>query len=346
MAPLIFPVNPLPSYSYGRSQAFKTLMSVFDSGAEQRRALIQFSMRNYQLVYNNKVLADRNTMHNFYRQCQGSFNPFWFVDFSSGHWITEYLGRGFQWPMVGAVAAVHPDSSDTNRTDETAVCNTMTANGMHLMQASPAVNDSYYFGYQPTDPLINQYWDVLYINVGTAGAGTYTLTWEYWTGSAWSSLSNVTDNTNSFKTAGWNYVKWDWPATWGTTAIKGYTTYWVRARVSAFTSLTTEPLGSGAYASTRYYDLHCYTPSANLVVYDNGVVQTGGGTNYSVISGGGQASADLIKFVNAPNVGDLLTSDFDGQLRIKGRLDKDDFTEDVPYRKLFNFKLGVQEIQW
>lgn len=75
---------------------------------------------------------------------------------------------------------------------------------------------------------------------GLAGAGG-TVTWEYWNGSSWAALSNVSDGTNSFKAAkGVQVLTFDVPADWATLTLNGAGPYYyVRARVTA--TYTTNP---------------------------------------------------------------------------------------------------------
>jgi len=126
-------------------------------------------------------------------------------------------------------------------TDQTTESNNATANDMTLLPAVPVINDAYYFGH---DYQFTRLW----VNIGTAGAGTWTITWEYWNGSDWTALSNVRDDTSGFKpsSTGWKMVQFSIPTNWTTYAVNGVTTYWVRARVSAYTSITTRPLGTQA----------------------------------------------------------------------------------------------------
>lgn len=122
------------------------------------------------------------------------------------------------------------------QTDETTEANNDTADDLTLLPAAPATGDAYYIGGYGT-------FQGATINVSTAGAGTYGLTWEYWDGAAWSALSNVTDDTNDFTTGGSNDVTWDVPGDWATTTVNSVEAYFVRVRVSSFTDLTTQPLG-------------------------------------------------------------------------------------------------------
>ena len=126
------------------------------------------------------------------------------------------------------------------QTDETVAANNITANDMTLLPAVPAVNDAYYFGYSAL-------WDWLRLNIGTAGAGVWTIVWEYWNGTAWAALPDIVDGTSHFVSAGDREVTFTRPADWATTAILAITLYWIRARVSAYTSITTQPKGTQAW---------------------------------------------------------------------------------------------------
>lgn len=132
------------------------------------------------------------------------------------------------------------DHSGPTYTDETTEANNADANDMTLLPATPAVNDAYYFGYAAV-------WDWLTLNVGTAGAGTWTLTWEYWNGSSWVALSAVNDTSNGFRVSGMNSVKFNRPSDWANRDVDGTTLYWIRGRVTSYSSITTQPLGTQAW---------------------------------------------------------------------------------------------------
>ncbi|MFC1874643.1 hypothetical protein ACFLY3_00590 [Chloroflexota bacterium] len=126
------------------------------------------------------------------------------------------------------------------QTEETAEANDPTANDLTLLPALPAVNDAYYFG-------LSSLWDWLAFNIGQAGAGTWTIVWEYWNGSTWSSLPSTYDTSNGFKNGGFQGVSFHRPADWATSSIMLMDLYWIRARVSAYSSITTQPLGTQAW---------------------------------------------------------------------------------------------------
>jgi hypothetical protein len=130
-------------------------------------------------------------------------------------------------------------------TDETTAAQNTTANDMHLMAVAPAVGDIYYFAY-------NVLWDFLTLVLGTKGVGIWGFTWEYWNG-AWVALAGITDGTNNFmNVAGTYVVKWTRPGDWATTTVNGVGPYyWIRARLTSYTSKTTIPLGTQAFASVK-----------------------------------------------------------------------------------------------
>ncbi|GAJ13443.1 unnamed protein product, partial [marine sediment metagenome] len=144
----------------------------------------------------------------------------------------------------GAVdGAIADDGGD--QTDETTQANSPDTNDMTLLPLVPAVNDAYYFG-------LSSLWDWLCLNIGTAGAGTWTIVWEYWNGSTWVSLpSGYYDTSNGFRNGGKQSVSFVRPTDWATSSIMLMDLYWVRARVSAYTSVTTQPLGTQAWIGTH-----------------------------------------------------------------------------------------------
>ncbi len=128
------------------------------------------------------------------------------------------------------------DASPSAFVDETADCNSVTANDVQFFPASPAVNDAFYLGDEGP-------FDRARFNIGQAGAGTYTWTAQYWNGTAWTALSRVFDATNDFKTAGINWVRWQRPADWQRTSVNGVEMFYVRFLRDGGTE-TTRPLGT------------------------------------------------------------------------------------------------------
>lgn len=144
-------------------------------------------------------------------------------------------------PLGGAVA----DDGGV-QTDETVPANNDTANDMTLLPSVPAVDDAYYFG-------CPSLCDWLELRIGTAGVGTWGIDWEYWNGSSWSPLSDVIDGTIGFRVAGTRLVTFTRPLDWAQTTVGSIASlYWIRARVSTYTSIVTQPKGTRAFAWIKH----------------------------------------------------------------------------------------------
>jgi hypothetical protein len=119
-----------------------------------------------------------------------------------------------------------------------------TGTTRNLLPASPHVNDAYYFLYPSTK------FNELTLYISQAGSGTWNLAWEYWNGSNWVALSGLTDNSNGFHNSGLQEITFTAPADWAKKSIADYTaTYYpIRARLSSFASMTTEPQATATFA--------------------------------------------------------------------------------------------------
>lgn len=143
-------------------------------------------------------------------------------------------------PVGGAVA----DDGGV-QTDETVQANNDTTNDMTLLPPVPAVNDAYYLGR-------SSLWDWLELRMGTAGNGIWDIDWEYWNG-AWVPLADIVDNTSGFRVTGTRLVTFTRPLDWVQTTVGGIANlYWIRARVSTYTSVVTQPKGTRAFAWIKY----------------------------------------------------------------------------------------------
>jgi len=129
-------------------------------------------------------------------------------------------------------------------TDELTEALSAAASDMTLLPAIPVVGDAYYFGWFVPQSGFT-------LNIGTQGDGTWTITWEYYNG-GWVALGGVSDGTSGFTLSGSCDISWTLPADWATVAVNGSTLYWVRARVSAFVAVITQPLGTQITSSTNY----------------------------------------------------------------------------------------------
>lgn len=143
--------------------------------------------------------------------------------------------------MLVVTAAIAYNNTGSVYTNETANADGYVANGMTLLPAVPSTNCAYYIGF----PYL---FDSVSLVIGTQGAGTWTIVWEYWNGGAWAALTGVTDGTLGFTSgAGTKTVTFTRGAGWATTSVNAVGPYYyVRARVSAYTSIITQPKGSGS----------------------------------------------------------------------------------------------------
>lgn len=126
-------------------------------------------------------------------------------------------------------------------TDETAAARNTTANDMTLLPAAPAVGDAYYLG--STYPA-HRYW----INIGTAGAGNWTLTAKYWDGGAWQNCVDEIETSAQFMSSGLKYWQHTPQVGWATKIIQGMDLYWMKIECTNFVNCVTQPLGTQAWA--------------------------------------------------------------------------------------------------
>ena len=100
-----------------------------------------------------------------------------------------------------------------------------------LYPASPVSGDMLYIG-----STIGPFCSVVF-NLATAMMPGYeTITWEYYN-TGWAALP-VQDNTSNFTSLGVRSVNWAQPNDWAANAINGITAFWVRARISAGSPVT------------------------------------------------------------------------------------------------------------
>jgi len=332
-----YPTTPIPSNVYKPGSNFNTLTSDFDSGKEQRRRLWRFPKRNFSLVYNYITKANRHLLHEFYREHFGGNIAFWYFDLKPDYWDDEYVGYGGPLPMDACYAA-----DATVFTDETEASNDVTTNDMTLTPAAPAVNDAYYFG--SVAPF-----DKLTVKMGTAGVGNWTITGEYCQNDGtFVALAGAVDGTVGFTAAAGDHdVTYNMPTDWTNISLASVSAspicYWVRARVSAFVNIVTQPKGTSCTTSSKYFDIpgSSVTDDATFITYVDGAV-----TAHTHVSGGGGGGADRFFFAAYPAQGSLITCDFYGYLRVKGKFKDDSFNEEMIRNDLYSTNLGIQEVQW
>lgn len=98
-------------------------------------------------------------------------------------------------------------------------------------------------------------------------------------------------------------------------------------------------IGTGD-GSTDVWDLPGKSTSSQ-VIYIDGAAQTLT-TDYVILTGGGDGSADRVDFVTAPSTGEAITCDFTGKLRIKCRFVQDRLSRSLFMTVLFNFGIELK----
>jgi len=138
------------------------------------------------------------------------------------------------------------DASPAGWTDKTTEVNEGTINDVRCFPAAPAINDALYFGQSYKTSFI-------LFNIGTIGVGTYTLVWEYWNG-AWTTITTETPASNddifNLKALGLTRVTYIAPSDWVLYSLNGSSKFWIRLRISSFTSMSVIPLLTQAWFDT------------------------------------------------------------------------------------------------
>ena len=88
-----FPTSPAPNYPYELTQNWKTIVSAFDSGVEQRRQKQTYPKYDVSLVYVNEA-DDLNILWNFYQARNGSLEAFYFYTIETSDWDGLFVGTG------------------------------------------------------------------------------------------------------------------------------------------------------------------------------------------------------------------------------------------------------------
>ncbi len=175
---------------------------------------------------------------------------------SVGGTIGNITGSGADGVLIGALTATAATAalpyttvdgclciSDDGGTyvDETTPLAEATANDVEVLPATPAAEDACYFGHA------TKQFNIVTLNQTTQGVGTWTITWEYWDGDSWETISGLTDGTTGFTAAtGFVDVSFTPPSDWAKVPIDNQHGYWIRARVSAYSAVTTAPqVGQG-----------------------------------------------------------------------------------------------------
>lgn len=147
--------------------------------------------------------------------------------------------------IIGKVFATTATDADSGWTDNTTEARLNGGTNFFLFPGSSnagLTTDRTYFGHSSK-------FTRLVFAFGTLGT-TATYVWEYWNGSAWTTLS-VTDGTSAFTAAG--SVTWTAPSDWATVVRNSSTLYWVRVRFTGTAPATPPQVNSVSYLGWLEY---------------------------------------------------------------------------------------------
>lgn len=158
---------------------------------------------------------------------------------------TTFEGGKAEYNVDGGHLSAAISDDGAAYTDETADAISGSGGDVILLPAAPATSDGFLVG-----SIIP--FNKIEFDIGTAGAGTWTIEWQYYDGTSWTALSGVTDGTSAFQTSGVNNVTFTIPGDWTTTTINSQGPYYyVRADLT-FTSLSVQPLGDEISVWTQF----------------------------------------------------------------------------------------------
>jgi uncharacterized protein (TIGR02217 family) len=109
--------------------------------------------------------------------------------------------------------------------------------------------------------------------------------------------------------------------------------------MSILTSYDDLYIGTGD-GVTEVFDIPGKSTSSQ-VIYVDGATQTLT-TDYVILTGGGDGSADRVDFVTAPALGTAISCDFSGKLRINCRFAYDKLSKELFTTILFNFGIELK----
>lgn len=98
-------------------------------------------------------------------------------------------------------------------------------------------------------------------------------------------------------------------------------------------------IGTGD-GSTDVWDIPGKSTSSQVIYIDGGTQTLT--TDYAILIGGGDGSADRVDFVTAPSTGEAITCDFTGKLRINCRFAQDRLSKELFMTILFNFGIELK----
>lgn len=185
------------------------------------------------------------------------------------NWVWRNNRGGIQVVFSGVLQEDASASTFVDLSDNVKTTGDTTSN---FFPASEAVGDACYFGHKS-----NTFRRVV-LSIVAGAAGTYTLAFEYWNGTAWTAVSNLSDGSSNLTATGTKTISFDRPTDWATTTVNSLDFYWFRIRL-ATGSFTTDP----TFNEARSFNLGAWYKLDNFYFED---IQNGIGWDRATDSGG------------------------------------------------------------
>lgn len=153
----------------------------------------------------------------------------------------------------------------------------------------------------------------------------------------WNTIITSFDGANEQRRQKWAFAKYNVTLKFDPLTASEFQTLWAfyMARKGSFEPFYYYPIDTqtltGLYVgtgdnATEVFDLPGKTTSAQTI-YVDGVLQILT-TDYVILTGGGDGSADRVDFVSPPAEGEVITCGFTGYLRIRCRFSEDRMTRE------------------
>ena len=181
--------------------------------------------------------------------------------------------------LIGALtdtAALCQQDDGTVFTSYTTECASGT-DDVILLPAVPAVNDAFYVGHA-TLKFVRVLVDT---TSGTSGDTVLTLVWEYYNvDTTWDTLTFGRQDAVDFdESVGTLYNTFKPPSDWGLSEVNSVSGYWIRWRVTAYTSSTTDPQADTISLGTTTLGTGVNMPSDGTITSVSFTASTVSGTN-------------------------------------------------------------------
>ncbi|MGA2332297.1 MAG: DUF2460 domain-containing protein [Syntrophales bacterium] len=89
-----YPTSPVPQVPYTITPTWKTIITGFDNGAEQRKQKRAFAKYDVTLTYDVLLVSEIQALWNFYQSQKGAFGAFFFYALESAAYTNLAVGIG------------------------------------------------------------------------------------------------------------------------------------------------------------------------------------------------------------------------------------------------------------